>query len=413
MTEAMLPAVVLGIETPIGLAIIRDLGQRGVPVYGIARNESALGLHSRYLRRGLLRTGGGLAGLLQQLLQLGEEIGPACLYTITESDISALNQVRDQLNGYRLMFADTVRMERVLRKDTTYAAAATLGIHVPRTLHPTSLEEAVEAAPQLNYPVVLKWADPNAVVLPLLQAGLALDKLRYCADADALLTYLKRYQSVGIYPMVQEFCAGYGLGQFVLMRDGQPHYQFQHRRLHEWPPDGGISTLCVSLPPQQHAELMVQSVALLRALDWEGVAMVEYRYDPLTKQAALMEINGRFWGSLPLACHAGAAFPWFAYQLFGLDRPVAQTPYLAGLRGRFMVPETKRLWRLLIRKPGHGYLSQSSLVIEVLNYLFDFIRPNTCYFVHTWRDPMPLLSDLWLMVLRLSRVGRTPKKRKT
>jgi predicted ATP-grasp superfamily ATP-dependent carboligase len=204
------------------------------------------------------------------------------------------------------MFADTARMQRVLHKDQTYAAAGSVGIHVPRTLHPASLEEAAAAAPGLRYPVILKWADPNGAMQPLRRAGLSLDKLRYCADADELMAGLRRYEAVGIYPMVQEFCAGYGLGQFVLMRDGQAHCLFQHRRVHEWPPEGGISTLCVSLPPDQHAGLMEQSVALLRALDWEGVAMVEYRYDPATGRAALMEINGRFWGSLPLACQAGA-----------------------------------------------------------------------------------------------------------
>jgi predicted ATP-grasp superfamily ATP-dependent carboligase len=410
MAEQLPPAVVLGIDTPIGLAIVRDLGRRGVPVIGIAHSASALGLRSRYLRRGLIRADGGAAGLLPQLLQLSAEIGPACLFVIAETDIRALNLVRRQLDGYRLMFADAARMERVLRKDQTYAAAAALGIDVPRTLHPLSLEAAASAAPGLRFPVVLKWADPNEAMAPLRRAGLSLEKLRYCADAGQLLAALRRYQPVGRYPMVQEFCAGYGLGQFLLMRDGRAHCRFQHRRLHEWPPEGGISTLCQALPPEQHAALMAQSEALLRALDWEGVAMVEYRYDPRTRRAALMEVNGRFWGSLPLACHAGAAFPWYAYQLFGLGRPVTQAPYAAGLRARFMAPETKRLWRVLSRKPGDGYVPPAGALAELAGYLFDFVRPDTRYFVHSWRDPMPLLSDLWLTAHRL--LGQ-PRRGKT
>ena len=413
MVETLIPAVVLGIDTPIGLAIIRDLGRRGVPVIGIAHSASGLGLRSRYLTRGLVRPGGGAAGLVQQLRQLSSEIGPACLFAIAETDISALNLERAQLDGYRLMFADTVRMARVLHKDQTYAAAVSVGIHVPRTLHPASLEEAAAAAPGLRYPVILKWADPNGAMQPLRRAGLSLDKLRYCADAGELMAGLRGYEPVGLYPMVQEFCAGYGLGQFVLMRDGQAHCLFQHRRVHEWPPEGGISTLCVSLPPDEHAALMTQSVALLRALDWEGVAMVEYRYDPATGRAALMEINGRFWGSLPLACQAGAAFPWYAYQLLGLDRPVAQAPYVAGLRARFMVPETKRLWRVLTRKPGDGYVPAAGALAELAGYLLDFVRPGTGYFVHSWRDPMPLLSDLWLTARRFLPVPRIPQRRKT
>ena len=39
------------------------------------------------------------------------------------------------------------------------------------------------------------------------------------------------------------------------------------------------------------------------------VAMVEYKLDAATGTAYLMEINGRFWGSLQLAIDAGVDFP--------------------------------------------------------------------------------------------------------
>nr|WP_315249369.1 hypothetical protein [uncultured Duganella sp.] len=385
MAERLLPAVVLGIDTPIGLAIIRDLGRRGVPVYGIARSVDAIGLRSRYLRRGLLRAGGDTPGLLAQLRQLREEIGEACLFAISETDISALNAERTQLHGYRLLFAAPAAMARVLDKVVTYAAAERVGVQVPHTLQPESLDHAAAMAGRLRYPVVLKWADPNGVAPLLRQAGLPLDKVHYCADAAALLVYLRPYQALDRFPLVQEYCAGYGLGQFILMRDGQPQYLFQHRRLHEWPPDGGVSTSCLSLPLSQHAEQMRRSVALLQALEWDGVAMVEYRHDPATGQSALMEVNGRFWGSLPLACHAGAAFPWLLYRSHGLGQVVQQAPYRAGLRCRFMLPETRRLLRVLGRRGGAA---------ELAVYLLDFLRPGSRYYVHDWRDPGPLWADM-------------------
>lgn len=391
MADTLLPVVVLGIDTPIGLAIIRDLGRRGVPVYGIARGADAIGLRSRYLRRGLLRAGGGLTGLLTQLRRLREEIGEACLLAIAESDISLLNTVRDQLGGYRMLFAPARLMERVLDKQATYAVAARVGVPVPRTLQPASLAHAAREAGRLRYPVVLKWADPNDVAPLLRRAGLPLEKIRYCADAAALLAHLRLFAVVGRYPLVQEYCAGYGLGHFILMRGGQPLSLFQHRRLHEWPPEGGVSTVCVSLPLTLHAHLMRRSVALLQALQWDGVAMVEYRHDPATGASALMEVNGRFWGSLPLACHAGAAFPWLLYQSHGLRRPVAQASYRAGLRCRFMVPETRRLLRVLGRPGRAGELGR---------YLLDFLRPGTRYYVHDWRDPAPLWGDLSQLLRR-------------
>lgn len=386
MDNVLLPAVVLGIDTPIGLAIVRDLGRHGVPVYGIARSSTALGMASRYLARGLVRASGE-DGTLEQLRRLAADLGPACLFAIAESDISWLNDVRAQLPAWRLMFADRDRMARVLYKHRTYAAAAAVGIDVPQTVQPRSMHDAADLVSGLRYPVVLKWADPNAVAAPLRAAGLDLEKVRYCDDPPSLLAELGRYQALGMYPMVQEYRTGYGLGQFVLMQGGVARCCFQHRRLHEWPPQGGVSTLCESLPLTAHVELMARSVALLRALDWEGVAMVEYRYDPATGRAALMEVNGRFWGSLPLACQAGAGFPWLCYQLLGLDRPVRQPDYMAGLRCRFMVPETRRLLRLLAgRQPGRWR--------ALGGYLADFLRSDTRYFVHDRDDMGPLWRDL-------------------
>ena len=378
-TPQALPAVVLGIDTPIGLAIIRDLGRHGVQVYGIARSNGAVGLGSRYLHRGMLRADDVLA----QLRQLGREIGPAALYAIAETDIIMLNKAL--LPGYLPMFPDAARMQRVLRKDLTYAAARAAGVFVPRTWQPANIRQAARAAMQARYPVVLKWADPNAMQPLLRQAGMALEKIQYCHDAPSLMACLRRYQKLARYPLVQEYCAGYGLGQFVLMKDGQALYQFQHRRLHEWPPQGGASTLCVSETAAK--DLMRQSIALLQSLEWEGVAMVEYRYDPATGQAALMEVNGRFWGSLPLACQAGAHFPWYVYQAFGLQQALAAKPYRAGVRCRFMTAETRRLWALLTWRELAGYVSE-------------FLRPRSGYFVHDWRDPLPLWRDLRHSVLQ-------------
>ena len=56
-------------------------------------------------------------------------------------------------------------------------------------------------------------------------------------------------------------------------------------------------------------ELLARSRALLDRFEWNGVAMIEYKIDEATGTPYLMEINGRFWGSLQLAVDAGVDFP--------------------------------------------------------------------------------------------------------
>jgi predicted ATP-grasp superfamily ATP-dependent carboligase len=289
----------------------------------------------------------------------------------------------------------------VLDKHQTYAAARSVGLSVPRTEQVTSLAEAAALCPSLSFPVVLKWSDPAAVVAQLTLAGLALHKAHYCHSAAELLAYLTPYQQAGVFPLIQQYCAGYGLGQFILMHGGRAHYLFQHRRLHEWPPEGGVSSLSVSLPSTLHRTLMAQSVALLQALDWDGIAMVEYRHDAVTGSSALMEINGRYWGSLPLACHAGASFPWFSYQLLTVGQAGARPDYRAGVRCRFMVPETKRLLRLLFDQRAIADRRLRFARLPALGaWLFDFVRPGTVYQVFRWSDPLPFVRDALQMLRR-------------
>jgi predicted ATP-grasp superfamily ATP-dependent carboligase len=52
----------------------------------------------------------------------------------------------------------------------------------------------------------------------------------------------------------------------------------------------------------------------MSALRWSGVAMVEFKWQPSERAAWLMEINGRFWGSMQLAVASGVDFPWLVFK---------------------------------------------------------------------------------------------------
>lgn len=389
----------LGIDTPIGLTIIRELGQAGIRVHGIGRNTHAIGRCSRYLASAHVRPEGDDA-LVNLIRSLQPKQRPLYVMTISEGDILLLARLRDALAPAKCLVPDSTRMAAVLDKSRTLAAAEDVGIAVPRSWTPTSPDDTdLWDDPRLQLPVVLKWSDPHAVQQRLRRSGLALVKAQYCLTRDELRTALASYAAIGAYPLVQEYCPGYGLGQFVFMKGNEALLTFQHRRLHEWPPEGGFSSMCESLPATAHPELMERSIALLRSLRWEGPAMVEYRFDPATQSAKLMEVNGRFWGSLPLAYHAGAPFALYTYAVLGNQAaPPLATPR-AGIRCRFAIPETKRLLRILFQRdavcdPSLGF----SPIAEVAGYLAGFFDPRMRYFVWSLKDPLPFFSDLWGIV---------------
>ena len=105
--------------------------------------------------------------------------------------------------------------------------------------------------------------------------------------------------------------------------------------------------------------LAEQAVALLRKLNWEGVAMVEFKRDRAEQRSVLMEVNGRYWGSLPLAIGAGIDFPLYEWQIAHGQQPVIPASYPAGLRFRWLGGDIRRLGSLF-NEPPRGV----SLAIE-------------------------------------------------
>jgi predicted ATP-grasp superfamily ATP-dependent carboligase len=111
-------------------------------------------------------------------------------------------------------------------------------------------------------------------------------------------------------PIVQERVDGDGWGVSCLYWHGQRIASFTHRRLQEKVTTGGTSTLRISAV---NADLEADAHRLLGALNWHGLAMLEFKYDAETGQRHFIEINPRLWGSIDLALSAGVNFPWLLY----------------------------------------------------------------------------------------------------
>lgn len=397
-------AIVLGLDNAIALTVVRELGEQGVPVHGVSRNADALAASSRHLRSVTLRPEGPAADWLPALIA---RTGARAVLALSEADLLALSTLPARIGDCMLLVPPRERLLRVIDKMRTLETAATLGLHVPETWQPLAGEDFAGRAATLPFPLVAKWANPPEVAPLLAQAGLEWIKTEYVHHAEELRALLDRYAPVGRWPLIQRYCPGVGLGQMFHMEDGHATLRFQHRRLHEWPPEGGISTLCQAEPAAAHGAQTALSEALLRALDWEGPAMVEYRYDVGSGRYWLMEVNGRYWGSLPLARHCGARFAWEAYRRAVLGDTTPAPAPRDDLRARYMVPETKRLFRILIRpgRIGDPFFRRRPIA-DLLGYVAGFFDRRARYYVFSRSDPRPFLSDMAQIVRKVLRRGR-------
>jgi predicted ATP-grasp superfamily ATP-dependent carboligase len=234
-------------------------------------------------------------------------------------------------------------------KARTMDAAIALRIPVPPTRVLKSLDGALEAAHELGYPVILKprfsrhWTGRGFI---------ASNGVGY-ANSDAQLSALIHTLDPELPPpLVQRFVPGTGVGVCLLLSpDGAVHAEFAHERLRDYRPTGSGSVLRRSIP--MDPQLRAWSVALLRHIGCRGVAMVEFRVDPETGQHYLMEINGRFWGSLQLAVDAGVNFPRLLLDML-CGKPIRKPIYREDVMLRWWLGDLIRTLRVLKGRPA-GY----------------------------------------------------------
>lgn len=121
----------------------------------------------------------------------------------------------------------------------------------------------------------------------------------------------------------------------VLDRGGSVAACFASRALRLAPARAGASSLSVSVAPDR--DVLERAVAMLRELDWWGLAHLQYMR--VAGRPALLDVNVRFYGSMPLALAAGVNLPAIAWRVAVGGASAAAPPYRLGVRYRWMEGE--------------------------------------------------------------------------
>jgi carbamoylphosphate synthase large subunit len=176
-----------------------------------------------------------------------------------------------------------------LSKTKTTETAKELGIPVPRTFYGTTIEELDSL--EISFPCVVKS-----------ESELQKEPVQYCSNKSELEDALKSYKSNVI---IQEYIIGSGVGFFAFYEKGILKRFYIHKRIREYPITGGPSVAAQTIYDER---IFNYGKKLLDYLKWNGVAMVEFKYDFKTGTINLMEINPKFWGSTELGLKAGVNF---------------------------------------------------------------------------------------------------------
>jgi predicted ATP-grasp superfamily ATP-dependent carboligase len=376
------PAPVLVTDAPSNatLAVVRSLGRRGIPVgvCGFADEFNLAGFSrwasERFTLPSPSRDPAGFIDALEELLATGKY---PVLFPTTERTIQLIAAARDRLPSWvRIPIPESEALATVFDKERTMALAERVGVPIPRSWCPASADEAAALAPTLPYPVIVKPRQTN-----FLSASGRLAKTDYAvvADATALVRAWSVVDQAVPRPLIQSLVAGRGVGVNTLWRAGEPLVWFSHRRVREIDLRGGRSTAAESVPCDPR--LVESARRMLTALRWHGVAMVEFKWDEATDTFSLLEINGRFWGSLPLALAAGVDFPYYLYQLAVDETPCPPASYPLGVMARDAVAELKHFVKVMAGGRGAR--------LATLRQAATILHPWKASFNWTPDDPVP------------------------
>ena len=319
--------LVVGDDARSFLAVVRSLGRRGIEVHVVPIIRGTPALTSRYIaafHRLPYHEGSGTLWV-QQTRQLLDREKFDLVIPLDDRSIIPFHLHREAFREHRIALPSALAFEVMFSKEQTRELAKSLGIRVARGRVSRLDDTAQSIVDEFGLPVILK---PPSSFSP--EKLYEKSVVRRADTRDHLETHLATQFRSGDF-IIEAAFSGIGLGVSILARKGEILQAFEHHRVHE-PMGGGGSSYRVSAPIQ--ADLLNACGKFIASLDYTGVAMFEYKQDPDTRDWILLEVNGRFWGSLPLAVAAGVDFPSLLYDLLVDERTYDQPFYRYGVYSR-------------------------------------------------------------------------------
>jgi predicted ATP-grasp superfamily ATP-dependent carboligase len=289
----MIPVVMFRSENLASLAIARSLGRMGVAVHAVDCDPDALAWKSRYCTQAVRTEAVRQAdeATVRWLCEFAERFDdrPVLLATFDTRNL-LVDAHRETLSRhYRLPQPRAGAVASLYDKREMYELCLRHAIPTPRTLFPITVDEAVEQAQALGYPLVLKGIDADR-----LQAHCA-RRMALVEDAQALRALWPVFDEPGVANLaLQEFLPGDSRSTWAVTtyfdRQQQCRFSLTGHKVREWPLDGGVSTCSVTA----RRDLLVDAVTrLARAVGFHGAMDADFRFNPRDSSYQLLDVNPR------------------------------------------------------------------------------------------------------------------------
>jgi D-aspartate ligase len=305
--EAQVPAVVLSLYYS-GLALVRSLGRRGIPIYAMDHAVTDVGLYSKYAQRYICPDPKIQSDrLLKYIKKLRKKV--ACkpiLFPTGDEYVLFVSQNREELDeDFEIVMADRQVQEDLVSKSGLHEIATRVGIPEPQTCIIKSSNELSYVSEEIPYPCLVKPAYSKSWHKPEIQALVGHKKV-IKVDTPEMLTYwYKKIAPIEPRMIIQEVIPGgddhlYYVPSY-LDRSSRILGAFIGRKVRVTPIHFGSASFVETIYDPKLLEL---NRKLLHSVKYRGLVGVEYKLDPRDGKYKLIEVNARWglWDGLGAYC---------------------------------------------------------------------------------------------------------------
>lgn len=376
-------AIVLDGELKSALAAVRSLGRAGRVVTVGSQRGTAMAGFSRYAKSRFVypdpksNQDNFVAHVVKAASAFPE---PPVLFTFSDATFLTVMAHSKELSAVcKLILPPMSAVGVAFDKAETYTLARKLNIPTIAELDPLAVTE---------YPVVVK---PKTSVSWATGEG-KFGTAEIVTDAAELLAATERVRAqTDELPIIQEFILGTEYGVECLTFEGEVSKVFVHKRVRSLSPRGGAATVKTAVLQDPHMVSMVQHTrTLIAELKWSGPIMVEWKYDAKAGVPKLMEINGRFWGSLPLPERMGISFV-LGYDVLARGFAAPKAKPITPLTTQHFLGDVRWLWRVFTKRDPLRSLMYPSRIAALAAFLkTTFTAPGDVFAV---TDPVPFFIE--------------------
>jgi predicted ATP-grasp superfamily ATP-dependent carboligase len=374
-------AVVVYIDSAVGLQTARILASRGVPVIGIARNYSDFFCRTNVCEKIIIRdTSSG--DLIEFLSILGRNFSQKAVLIPCNDwvvlDVSLYREILDV--SYHVVLPEHKIVETLLYKASFYNYALEENLPISRTFFLQTKEDAVRAAELMTFPCIVKpsfrtsgwFSKAGAKVLKVHTGTELLSVYDRCVESNNTL-------------VTQEWIVGPDSNLYscncYFDAESEPLVTFTARKLRQWPPEAGFTSLGEEC---RNEFVLNQSIDLFRKTKFRGLGYLEMKLDERTQKYYIIEANiGRPTRRSALAETCGVELLYTMYcDTVGWQVPQETKQEYRGVKWIDLVNDfkaAKHYWR-------RGDLT-------FLEW-YRSVRGPKCHAILSWSDPLPFIAQV-------------------